>query len=194
MTCPRLTSKKMPFASHEDGIAAVEFALTLPIMLALFVGVTQVGEAVSISHKVTVTARTITDLVTRENSPLAQAELTSDLQAAAQVMAPYPSTTLNVTVSEITTNSSGTATVLWSSSWPNSSNALIAGSTFTLPTSLAGANVTVIYGQVTYGYTPVLGDKIIGPISLSDGIYLYPRTGACIAGPNAATYPCPPAP
>jgi len=194
MMCPRLKYNKVRFASHEEGIAAVEFALMLPIMLALFVGVTQVGEAVSISHKVTVTARTITDLVTRENSPLAQSELTSDLQAAAQVMAPYPSTTLNVTVSEITTNSSGVATVLWSSSWPNTNNALTAGSTFTLPTSLAGANVTVIYGQVTYGYTPVIGYNIIQPITLSDNIYLYPRTGACIAGPNAATYPCPPAP
>ena len=87
------------FASQEKGIAAVEFALTLPIMLALFVGVTQVGEAVSISHKVTVTARTITDLVTREYSPLTAAQLNIDLQAVAQVMAPFPATTLNLTVS-----------------------------------------------------------------------------------------------
>ena len=168
------------FASQEKGIAAVEFALTLPIMLALFVGVTQVGEAVSISHKVTVTARTITDLVTREYSPLTAAQLNIDLQAAAQVMAPFPSTTLNVTVSEISTDANSKATVTWSQSWPNSANALQAGSTFVLPSSLSGAKISIIYGQVTYGYTPVIGYNIIKPMTLSDSIYLYPRTGSQI--------------
>jgi Flp pilus assembly protein TadG len=182
------------FASQDEGVAAVEFALMLPVMLALFVGVTQVGEAVSISHKVTVTARTVTDLITREYSPLSQAELTLDLEAAVQVMAPYPSSNVNVTVSEITTDSNSNATVLWSGSWPNNANALVAGSAFTLPSTLSGANITVIYGQVTYSYTPVIGYNIIGPIALSDGIYLYPRTTSCIAGPNSATYPCPATP
>jgi Flp pilus assembly protein TadG len=176
------------FGSHEKAIAAVEFALILPIMLVVFVGVTQVGEAVSIGQKVTITARTITDLVTRENSPLAASELNTDLQAAAQVMVPYPSSTLTVTVSEISTDAKGNATVAWSGSWPNNANALLQGSPFTLPSSLAGANVTVVYGQVSYGYTPLLGYKVIGPMTISDGIYFYPRTGACISGPG---YTCP---
>ncbi len=177
------------FASHESGAAAVEFALILPVMLVIFVGVTQVGEAVSISHKVTVTARTITDLVTREPSPLAVSKLNTDLQAAAQVMAPYPSSALIVTVSEISTDANAKATVDWSGSWPNNANALTTGSAFTLPKSLSGANITVVYGQVSYGYTPLLGNKIIGPIALSDSIYLYPRTGACISGPGACPTP-----
>lgn len=176
------------FASHEEAIAAVEFALILPLMLVLFVGATQVAEAVSISQKVSVTARTITDLVTRENSPLASSELASDLQAAAQVIVPYSSSTLTVTVSQISTDASGKATVDWSGSWPNNTNALVKGSPFTLPSSLSSANITVIYGRVSYGYTPVFGDKIIGPITLSDGVYFYPRTASCISGPN---YTCP---
>lgn len=180
--------KATRFASHEEAIAAVEFALILPLMLVLFVGATQVGEAVAISQKVSITARTITDLVTRENSPLAASELASDLQAAAQVMVPYPSSTLTVTVSQISTDASGKATVNWSGSWPNNTNALVKGSPFTLPSSLSGANITVVYGRVTYGYTPVFGNKIIGPITLADGVYFYPRTAACISGPN---YTCP---
>jgi Flp pilus assembly protein TadG len=171
------------FRSHEKGIAAVEFALTLPIMLFVFVGITQVGQAVSISHRVTITARTITDLVTRETVSTGNVPATTiqtDLAAAAQVIAPYPSTPLNVTVSEITTDSNGNATVTWSQSWPNNNNALVAGSPFTLPTTLQGNNVSVIYGKVTYSYTPILGYKIIQPMTLSDSLYLYPRTGTNI--------------
>lgn len=171
------------FASHDKGIAATEFALTLPIMLAVFVGITQVGQAVSISHKVTMTARTITDLVTRETVSTGQvpaATIQTDLAAAAQVMAPYVATPLNVTVSEITTDSKGNGTVTWSQSWPSNTNALAAGSAFTLPSALAAANMSIIYGRVTYGYTPILGYKIIPPMTLSDSIYLYPRTGTNI--------------
>jgi Flp pilus assembly protein TadG len=168
------------FRSHEKGIAAVEFALTLPLMLFVFVGITQVGQAVSISHRVTITARTITDLVTRETVSTGLVPATTiqtDLAASAQVIAPYPSTTLTVTVSEITTDSNGNATVTWSQSWPNNSNALVAGAPFTLPATLQGNNISIIYGHVSYGYTPILGYKIIQPMTLSDSLYLYPRTG-----------------
>jgi Flp pilus assembly protein TadG len=171
------------FRSHEKGIAAVEFALTLPIMLFVFVGITQVGQAVSISHRVTITARTITDLVTRETVStglIPATTIQTDLAASAQVIAPYPPTPLNVTVSEITTDSSGNATVTWSQSWPNNSNALVAGTSFTLPAALQGNSVSVIYGKVSYSYAPILGYKIIQPMTLSDSLYLYPRTGTNI--------------
>ncbi len=173
----------MRFPSNEKGIAAVEFALTLPILLFLFVGVTQVGQAVSISRRVTITARTVTDLVTRETTStglVPASTIQADLAASTQVMAPYPSNTLNVTVSEITTDANGNATVTWSQSWPHNANALTAGTSFTLPGPLAGNSITIIYGQVSYGYTPLLGYKIIQPMSLSDSIYLYPRTGTNI--------------
>ncbi len=172
------------FRSHAKGIAAVEFALTLPLMLFVFVGITQVGQAVSISHRVTITARTITDLVTRETVSTGLVPATTiqtDLAASAQVIAPYPSTPLNVTVSEIKTDpNTGAATVVWSQSWPNNQNALVANAPFTLPSSLSGKGIYVIYGKVTYSYTPILGYKIIQPMTLSDSLYLYPRTGTNI--------------
>ncbi|MEI9916897.1 MAG: TadE/TadG family type IV pilus assembly protein [Methylovirgula sp.] len=132
MTRSQLLYDNLPrFRSDEKGIAAIEFALTLPIMLFVFVGVTQVGQAVSISHRVTITARTITDLVTRETSSTTKvpaSTIQTDLAAAAQVMAPYPSTTLTVTVSEVYTDpNTGNATVTWSQSYPDNTKALAQG-------------------------------------------------------------------
>ena len=64
----KLTSHLRPsrrFLFNDRAIAAVEFALMLPLMLFIFVGVAQVGEAVAISRKVTITTRIVTDLVTQ---------------------------------------------------------------------------------------------------------------------------------
>ena len=171
------------FTFQEKGVAAVEFALILPVMLATFVGVTEVGQAVSISRKVTVTTRTVTDLVT-QNSTLSALGLQTILQASAEIITPYSSSTLNITVSEISTDSSGKATVTWSGSWPNNNNALTVGSPFLLPTNLDAPNISLIYGQTTYGYTPVLGDQIIGVTTLSDHIYLSPRESTSITLTN----------
>jgi Flp pilus assembly protein TadG len=171
------------FASHEEGATAVEFALVLPVLLFLFVGVTQVGEAVSISRKVTVTTRTITDLVT-QNTSLSASSLNTYLAAAAQVIAPYSSSNLSITVSEIQIDSSGKATVAWSGSWPNSANALTTGATFAIPSALDTPSTYIIYGRATYNYTPVWGYNVIGPITLSDQLYLNPRDSTSIAYTN----------
>ena len=169
LSCLRRTRR---FADDRRGIAATEFALLLPMMLVIFVGVTEVGQAISISRKVTITVRTVTDLVT-QYSALSSTDMTSLLGAAAQVMAPYPSTNLTVTVSEISTNSSSNATVTWSSSL--NGTAYATGTKVTLPSGLTLPNISVIWGQVQYAYTPVLGDKIIGTTMLSDQIYMNPR-------------------
>ncbi len=164
-------------------MAAVEFALTLPVLLFVFVGVTEVGEAVSISRKVTITTRTVTDLVT-QNSSLSASGLNTILAASAQVIAPYSSSNLSVTVSEIQVDSKGKATIAWSGSWPNSANALTVGSTFAQPTALDTPSSYLVYGQTSYNYTPVLGYNMIGPITLSDHLYLSPRESTSIAYTN----------
>src|SRR5208283_3901340 len=50
------------------GSAAAEFALILPIALFLFTGTITYGNAIYIDRKVTLTARTVTDLVTQYSS------------------------------------------------------------------------------------------------------------------------------
>ncbi len=160
------------FGRDRQGIAATEFALLLPIMLVIFVGVTEVGQAISISRKVTITSRTVTDLVT-QYSALSSTDMTSLLSAAAQVMAPYPSSKLTVTVSEVSTDSSNNATITWSSSL--NGTAYATGQKVTLPSGLNLPNISVIWGQVQYAYTPVLGDNIIGTTMLSDQIYMNSR-------------------
>jgi Flp pilus assembly protein TadG len=174
------------FQADESGMSAVEFAFVLPVLLSIFIGVTEVGQAISISRKVTITTRTITDLVT-QNTTLTQSQLNTLLEASAETIAPYASSNLSITVSEIYTNSSGQSTVCWSGSYPYVTNALTPGTTFQLPSNLltAGSNGSytptyLLYGLVSYSYTPTFGYNIIGTLPLADHIYLAPRNSSSV--------------
>lgn len=163
------------FLGNERAIAAVEFAIILPLMLFIFVGVAQVGQAIEISRKVTVTTRIVTDLVT-QYANVSCSTLNTIFAASAQVIAPYSASNLAITVSEISTDSNGNATVAWTSSLNSTTSTCSQpNSKFTLPTALDQKNISLIYGQVTYKFTPVLGYKIIGTTNISDQIYMSPR-------------------
>lgn len=175
-------TKPGPFVDDARGVAAVEFAFSLPIMLLILALVVVLGQALVIAQKVTMTARTIVDIVSR-NSQLATTDMTAILNASAYTMAPYDSSSLSMVIAEIQTNGSGAGTVTWSSSAYNGV-ALTKGSSFTLPAAMATANSTYIYGSVSYSYMP-LGVSMLLPhaIQLSDSAYFSPRMSATVNYP-----------
>ncbi|HLH10858.1 MAG TPA: TadE/TadG family type IV pilus assembly protein [Methylovirgula sp.] len=172
------------FFRNDRAIAAVEFAMTLPIMLFLFVGAAQVGQAVAISRKVTITTRIVTDLVT-QYSNVSCTTLTTILDSSSQVITPYSANNLSMSVSEIST-ASGRATLVWTAteSAGGSATCTQPNSTFTLPSQLTNSGSTAvyyIYGQVTYAFTPAVGYQIIGTTNINDHIYMSPRLTNSIA-------------
>jgi Flp pilus assembly protein TadG len=169
---PRPFGLVLRLGRDRRGIAATEFAMLAPIMLVLFVGVTEVGQAIAISRRVTVTVRTITDLVT-QYSAVSTTDMSNLLGASAQVIAPYPSGSLSIIVSEVSTDANSKATVTWSSAV--NGTAYTVGQTVTLPSGMAQPNISLIWGQARYNYTPVLGDKIIGTTVLADQIFMNSR-------------------
>ena len=95
------------FRRDARGVAAIEAALIMPFAIAL-VGLLAIwAEGIAIQRKVTLTARTITDIVSQEASTVGPTELTKDLSASSAVFAPYPSKTLTMVVSEVLVTGSG---------------------------------------------------------------------------------------
>jgi Flp pilus assembly protein TadG len=88
-----------------------------------------------------------------------------------------------VTVSEVTTNSHGQATVVWSDSLNGTARTV--GSSVTLPTKLQQANITLIFGEVTYPYTPSMGYVITGTISIYESMYFFPRMSTTVTRVNS---------
>jgi Flp pilus assembly protein TadG len=174
-----LVSRLRDFAHSGRGAAAVEFAALLPFMLAIYFGGVEIGDGVAINRKVTITARDVADLAS-QYTVIHDTDMNTILGAASTIIAPYPSSPLTVTVSEISTDNNGHTTVTWSQSLPTGS-ALTPTNSFTLPGTLAVNGTSLIYGQVTYAYTPTLGYEITGTMNLSSQIYMSPRQSQSVS-------------
>jgi Flp pilus assembly protein TadG len=162
------------FARDREAISAVEFALILPFMVVLYIGSVEVGDGLAIKYKVTETARTVTDLASQYVS-MDSTTIESVLGASAQIVAPYSTSNMVVTLSEVSpTNSSGAGTITWSCSL--NGTARTAGSSVTLSNSLqTPSGVSLIWGEVTYPYTPSMGYVMTGTVNIYQSFYFYPR-------------------
>lgn len=167
-----IESRLRRLVGDERGVSAVEFAMLLPLMLTLYLGAVEVSQGIGADRKVTLTARTISDLVSQVTS-INNTDMTNALNAASAVMAPFPTTNLKVTVSSVKIDANGKATVDWSDALNGTARAK--GSTVTLPAALNVANTSLIWSEVQYTYKPVVGYVVTGTLSLKDQIYMRPR-------------------
>jgi Flp pilus assembly protein TadG len=159
-------------SGDERGVSAVEFAMLLPLMLSLYLGAVEISQGIGAGRKVTLTARTICDLVSQVQS-VSNSDMTNALNASASVMAPFPTSNLKVTVSSVKIDANGKATIDWSDSLNGTARSK--GSSVTLPAALNVANSYLIWSEVQYSYKPVIGYVVTGTLTLKDQIYMRPR-------------------
>jgi Flp pilus assembly protein TadG len=177
-----LLRKLRDFRRGERGMAAVEFACVLPFMLAAYLGSWEVGDGVAIDRKVALTTRAVADLASRYTN-INNAAMSGILNASAQVVAPYPSGPLVVTVSQVAIDAQGNATISWSDSLNGSPHAV--GQGVTLPGTLNVPSTFLIWGEVTYGYTPSLGYVLTGTWTMRNQIYMAPRDSSSVIRTNS---------
>jgi Flp pilus assembly protein TadG len=188
---PTMTSAPKPtalllrlrdFARGQGGMAAVEFAVLLPFLLTAYLGGVEVGDGVAINRKVAITSRAVADLATRYTT-IKNADMATILGAASTIIAPYAPGPLTVTVSEVSVDAKGNATVTWSDTLNGTARAV--GSAVTLPGTLAAAGSAYVWGEVKYGYTPTLGYVMTGTVTLSNQTFMSPRESAAITRVNS---------
>jgi Flp pilus assembly protein TadG len=184
------------------GVAAIEFAMIVPIMLVLFFGTVELSSGVAASRKVSLTARTLSDLTSRSVS-VSDSDLTNFFAAGGAIMTPYVPPIYNVTNGTITElwidPSTGNARVQWS----KGSAALAQKSLVSIPPDLivkdASGNVLpnqyLIFSQVNYLYKPTVG-YVMAPagVTLSDVSYTRPRQTVCVIYPTPTSGALPPCP
>lgn len=176
------------FVASTRGLAAIEFAMILPMLLVLFLASFDAGNAIIAYMKVrsaTFALAAITNQYNATNDPITTTVMSNIMSGTAAVLAPYPSAPAVTVVSQIKATSSSQAVVSWSYS-PTSGYALTPGASYALPANFAqntcGGTYPcyVIFAQVTYTYTPSFGYFITGPITLSDSLYATPRGSVCV--------------
>jgi len=170
------------FRGERSGTAALEFSFILPVMLTIYLGGIELGDGFAITVKVSETAHIVADLATQYVS-IDNSDMSNILGAASSIIAPYSASNITVTVSELTTDASGNATVTWSDSLNGTARPV--GQAITLPSSLNTPNISLIFGEVSYQYAPQLGYTLTGTITLSDKYYLYPRLSNSVTRVNS---------
>ncbi|MDA9397305.1 TadE/TadG family type IV pilus assembly protein [Bradyrhizobium sp. CCBAU 45389] len=181
-----LSSRARCLLADVRAVAATEFAIVAPFMLVLYIGGVELGNGLAMNVKVSATAHSVVDMVT-QNTSISTARMQAILGSAQAIMAPYPVkdgsgvSLITITVSEVSTDSSGNATVQWSES-TSSTGARKKGDPMTLssftapdPKNPTNANISLILSEVSYNYTTNLGYTIAGTVKLSDSYYLFPR-------------------
>ncbi len=170
--------------------AAVEGALILPIAMTMFALLLYGAEAFNIQRKVSLTARTVTDLITQSQPTmvssqpsLAQSAIDTDLSVASSVMTPYTAANLTMVASEVLVNSDQlTAKVIWSEPY-NGGVARAAGTEITLPPGMGTGQQGnyFVLGEAYYNYTPLNFYMSLTAMTLHDAIYLTPRQAPSLA-------------
>lgn len=162
------------FSRDSGGVSAVEFALVLPLMMTLYLGGTEVSQAISASRKVTLVSRTVADLASQSSS-INNTNMTNILNASAAVVSPFSGTPLKVTVSQVKIDASGAATIEWSDTLNGTAHGV--GATVTVPPALNIANTWLIWTEAEYSYQPTIGYVVTGALTLKDQMYMRPRLG-----------------
>ena len=85
------------FSGDHRGLAAIEFAMVVPLMLVMFFGVVEFSSGVAVDRKVTLMARTLSDL-TSQNISVTDTQLTNFFNASSGIMTPYSSAPVRSTI------------------------------------------------------------------------------------------------
>jgi Flp pilus assembly protein TadG len=172
----RLKRISRRFAASTRGVAAIEFAMVLPILAVIFLATIDGGRALAAYMKARAATYAL-GAITNQYATIQSYDMTAILGASSVVMAPYNATPA-VTISQIKINGGGVAKIEWSAT--QGGTARTVNSTVTIPTSLKVNNSYLIFAEVSYTYSPLFGFFGSGGITLSDNLYTTPRSVSCI--------------
>lgn len=165
------------FLFQRDGVAAVEFALILPIMATMFIGAVEMCQAITAWRHVQQVAYSISDLVARVGgvqdigTSTTNQVLSDDMDMVSYLLAPFTSTSATITVTVVqSSKTSSNMVIAWQCVYQGSSPSTVSCNggtnacyttfpsvtTATVPAGTVSGGNAVVLGNISYGYTPNL--------------------------------------
>jgi hypothetical protein len=182
-----------------EGMAAVEFALIVPIMGVMFIGAVELSQAITADRRVTQIAHSTADLVARfapapgGGNGITQAEIGDIVKVGGYIMMPYDANPLKIVLRSVSSSpTSATNTKQqWMCTYTAAGNSLSCSCTniaYSLPANLVTTLDSVVISEATYNYKPLVFDYFLksfgtggGPAGthlMSETAYLKPRSQA----------------
>jgi len=165
------------FVASTRAVAAIEFAAIMPVLAFILLAAFDGGRAIAIYMKVRAATFALA-AITNQYTTIASTDMTSITGATSVILAPYTSSPVIVTISQIAISNLGVATVAWS--YSQGGTAHTQGNSITVPSTLAVPNSYLIFAEVSYQFTPLFGYFGNGGITFSDNLYVTPRSSTCV--------------
>ncbi len=191
------------FRKSNDGVAAVEFALLLPVLIMMFFGVVESTLALLCRADVSVMASTAADLISQEGSTN-PGDLSNVYSAAGTILYPYydgssgakPTIRITSVIYDTTSKSTTSGKVDWTCTQSGSGalnpSSRSIGDTVTFGPPLTGqiqalmtTGGSVIIAEVAYNYVSPTTNLITGPINMTNNFFTKPRRVAQITKPTS---------
>ncbi len=171
-----------------SGVAAIEFALILPVMLLLFIGSFETTNLVLASMKLEASAETAADLVaqTRVNTVLQSTDFTNITNAAKQVLTPLPTSGSQLKIAYASvTYSTGSAVIDWhvevnSATAITTANIPNSASLANLGSQTSGSTDSVIIVRLSYAYSSPISYVLNSSYTLTESAFNRPRYMNCV--------------
>jgi Flp pilus assembly protein TadG len=156
------------FGAERKGVAALEFAILLPMMVFLLFGTVDLLDMLDTNRRVENAAASIADVVARDTE-VSNDEVTGLWAALGVLMFPDDATGIDARVTSITVESAATARVVWSEG--HGMAALVANSTVSLPAGMMRAGTSIIMTETELEYGAPLRVLLPGPATLRHTAY-----------------------
>lgn len=156
------------WARERSGVVGAEFALVLPVMVALLFGVYDLGTAIVINQKAIASAQIMADLVSRSVA-VTQDELDDIVFAGVEAMRPYAATPFSYNILSVRftdDEDDPEPEVCWDAGQLETTDAMLES---TEPLALAGEGVVVV--TVEYDYEPVFATYLMDNLHMSEAAF-----------------------
>ncbi|WP_244742732.1 TadE/TadG family type IV pilus assembly protein [Mesorhizobium sp. L-8-10] len=198
----RLRRSLRRLGADRKGVAALEFALVVPLLMAMYFVTIEVSQGIETNKKLARAASTVADLVTQQQAMTAS-QLGDIMDVGKAILKPYGRSDIRfvATAIEITDEDAPKAQIAWS--WANAGatapcQAAAVGSTPDLPPRLKVRGTFLIHVKGCLDYKPILTwaasreaglgvmDVILtnGVLKMDEGYYLRPRMSPTIPCAN----------
>ncbi|MCJ2085265.1 pilus assembly protein [Methylobacterium sp. E-005] len=163
-----------PFLRDCEGVAALEFALILPILLMFLAATAEFVSAVDQKRKVAQLGRTLADLTAQGDTqnPVSSTLMSDIVASSGPILAPFPSTAATIQISAVgvyQANNPSTAYVC--SVYPTTGKRSVGSATdIAVPKNFQRIGARFVLVEVTMPFKPILGamtPKIVRGLNLN---------------------------
>jgi Flp pilus assembly protein TadG len=151
-----------------------------PILVGLFLGVSEFSEALTVSRRLDVAAYMAADLVARQQSVTAD-DLNGVKAMIDEAVKPFPLASMGLVVTSVVADKDNATTVGWSEALGSGVTARTAGAAIVLPAGLTFPGSSIVFAEVSYQFKSTLSTMIVGFVPLKSQAYQVPRYSGQVA-------------